>query len=582
MQKNTIWLLAIIVLTIVAFLTVFKPITLSARKNPQDASLYLRPVGPQMPGWVATNVPKETFLLGGKSKVYVYPPTHDLSLGLDLRGGLRVQLAIENQGKFEYKLAERLDPTAISTKQKKLSDAVTSALGALGGEPEVVIAATGDYVTVTTLADQQSIAQQQYEQVTKAMRQVFPGPEAFTEPDPSTIFATQNSEADKKMREDVTEILKKRIDPDGTRELNAFTTGNGQVVIEIPGEKDPEHVKTLLKTTAQLRLMLLPPTLQVSGEDRNGNVTISDLNGATVETKEALKSFVTVVNGSDMVANAAQVGYDQAGNPEIHFELRSSKAPGEASAPSERFAAITGANIGKPLAIVLDNNIISAPTIQARISDKGVITGKFTMQEATDLATMLKAGALPVKLKFLETRTVSATLGQDSINKSLIAGAFGLLLVLVFMGLYYRLPGLMANIALVIYIFLVLAVIKLANSTLTLPGIAGIIISIGMAVDANVIIFERLKEELRAQKPLETAIEVAFSRAWTAILDSNVASLITGTVLYWLGTGAIQNFAITLMIGVAVSLFTAVTITRLLMKFMIRSQAGHKLAWYGV
>jgi preprotein translocase subunit SecD len=195
---------------------------------------------------------------------------------------------------------------------------------------------------------------------------------------------------------------------------------------------------------------------------------------------------------------------------------------------------------------------------------------------------LFNAGALPVKVQIVENRTVSASLGADSVRVSLIAGIIGLSLVLVFMIAYYRLPGIMASLALIVYIFLSLAVLHAFDSALTLPGIAGVIISIGMAVDANVIIFERLKEELRTQKPLETAIDVAFSRAWTAILDSNVASIITGFVLYWLGTGAVQNFAITLLIGVIVSLFTAVTVTRLFMKLMIRSKAGHNLAWYGV
>ena len=204
------------------------------------------------------------------------------------------------------------------------------------------------------------------------------------------------------------------------------------------------------------------------------------------------------------------------------------------------------------------------------------------MEQVTDWATLLNAGALPVPVKIVETRTVSATLGADSISKSLYAGIIGLALVLIFMAAYYRLPGLMADLALVVYIVLSLAVLKLFDATLTLPGIAGLVISVGMAVDANVIIFERLKEELRTQKPLETSIDVAFQRAWTAILDSNVASLITGSVLYALGTGAVRGFAITLIIGVAVSLFTAVTVTRLFMKLMIRSRAAHKLAWYGL
>ncbi|HEY3376668.1 MAG TPA: protein translocase subunit SecD, partial [Armatimonadota bacterium] len=290
---------------------------------------------------------------------------------------------------------------------------------------------------------------------------------------------------------------------------------------------------------------------------------------------DALKSAVLVVRGRDLSPTSG-VTYDQQHRPAVSFSMRTKDA-------QTRFGVVTGSNIGRKLAIVLDGKIISAPVIQSQINGSGIISGGFKdLPEAQDLAVLLNAGALPVKVNIVENRTVSATLGADSVSASMKAGIIGLIAVLVFMIAYYRLPGLMANLALVIYIFLSLAVLKVFGSTLTLPGIAGIIISIGMAVDANVIIFERLKEELKTQKPLESAIDVAFARAWTAILDSNVASIITGSVLYMLGTGAVKGFAVTLLIGVVVSMFTAITITRLFMKLMIRSKAGHNLAWYGV
>ena len=321
--------------------------------------------------------------------------------------------------------------------------------------------------------------------------------------------------------------------------------------------------------------MLLQQNIIVTTDDKGNISSLADRNtGKILTDAEALKSATLVVSGKDLKPDCKPT-FDQGHKPAVSFEMATPQA-------TATFAALTGGHINWYLAIVLDNKIISAPTIKDRIDGAGIITGSKSMDDAQDFATLLNGGALPTKVNILENRTVSATLGADSISLSLKAGLLGFAAVLIFMIAYYRLPGIMASLALVIYIFLSLAVLKLFGSTLTLPGIAGIIISVGMAVDANVIIFERLKEELRTQKPLETAIDVAFARAWTAILDSNVASLITGFVLYQLGTGTVKGFAITLLIGVLVSMFTAVTVTRLLMKLMIRSSAGHKLAWYGV
>lgn len=572
MSKQTIWLLAIILVTITAFLTVFQPVTFAPRKDPADASRYLRPVGTKGEWDSATPNQRPTFRLVGNTPVYLYPPMHDLSLGLDLRGGMRVVLEIVNYGQFNYKLSDRFkltDTDELARRQGALTDAVRTALGPDAGETAEV-AVNNDGVIVTTSAQTQLEAAAQLIKINEAMAKVFPEPDAYKKPEESSVFKVAN----KNIQDQVRQIMEKRINPDGTKEITAYPKGDNQVVLEIPGEKDPEHVKELIGKTAQMRFMLLPQGMNVSQEDNSKTVSVTSSTGTEVPIADVLKSATLVIQGSDLQPKN-QFEYDpQSNKPAVGFFVKKEAAG--------RFAAITGNNIDRYLAIVLDKDIITAPVIRARIGERGIITGNFTVQEATDLATLLNAGALPSKVRIAENRTVSATLGADAVSKSLVAGLIGLLAVLVFMAAYYRLPGIMANIALVIYIFLSLAVIKLVGSTLTLPGIAGIIISIGMAVDANVIIFERLKEELRTQKPLETAIDVAFSRAWTAIIDANVASLITGSVLYAFGTGAIQNFAITLIIGVAVSLFTAVTVTRLFMKLMIRSKAGHNLAWYGV
>jgi protein-export membrane protein SecD len=259
------------------------------------------------------------------------------------------------------------------------------------------------------------------------------------------------------------------------------------------------------------------------------------------------------------------------------------KLKGDAAKAFEDF---TRANVRAYLAVILDGQMISCPIIKSTIPGEGVIEGGFDrvggLEEARDLSILLNAGALPFDLEYVENRTISPELGEDALHKSLIAGLVGMALVLIFMVAYYRLPGLLADVALVMYCILLMGAIKMVNQVLTLPGILAVIISIGMAVDANIIIFERLKEEIRTGKTLRSAVEAAFKRAWTAILDSNVCSIGTGIVLFYFGTGPIKGFAVALIIGVAVSLFTAVTVTRLFVNMTIDSRAASNPALFGV
>ena len=579
-----LWLLGIILLTLIGFEAVFKPIWFNEpRRDPSDASRYLRPVGAA--NFKPENRPEATFpirIFG--LNAYVYKPQHDLRLGLDLRGGMRVVLTIPDVTTFEYPLEKALpNEQAISEKKQALSQLLDKpdALGpTVVEEQQVSVDVSTNQVKIVTEPADTAEATRQLEILNKAMTTVF-GADQFTAPKAETLF---NQDTLKKARtanqESVRTIMEARLNSSGLTEVTAYAEGENRVVLEIPGVKDPDEVRNILGTMAQLEFYLIPKRITVSIGD-NDSITAIDgvqpIPGGSAEvTKKVLDQSMKVLTGDDLAD--FQFEYSQ-GKPAIGFKVKPEKA--------QYFGAFTSAHIypnpnGDVLAIVLDHKFKMVPIIKAAISDSGVIEGNFTDKEAQRWVSLLKAGTLPVPVKIAETRTVSATLGADSITRSMMAGLIGLAAVLIFMAAYYRLPGLMANIALVIYIILSLAVLKLFDATLTLPGIAGIIISIGMAVDANVIIFERLKEELRTQKPLETAIDVAFSRAWTAIIDSNVASLITGSVLYALGTGAVKGFAITLLIGVAVSLFTAVTVTRLFMKLMIRSRAGHKLAWYGV
>ena len=226
-------------------------------------------------------------------------------------------------------------------------------------------------------------------------------------------------------------------------------------------------------------------------------------------------------------------------------------------------------SIGKPLAIFLDDQLVTAPTVQSVISDgRAIISGNFTADEAKKLTIQLNAGALPIPIHIIEQRNIGATLGVESIHKSLLAAAVGLVVIWLFMLVNYGLKGLLANIALIVYILISLAIIKLIPITLTLAGIAGLILSIGMAVDANILIFERMKEELRWGRPLKAAVELGFHRAWTSVRDSNASSLITAGLLFWFGTGSVRGFALTLTVGILVSLFTSITVTRTLLRLV--------------
>jgi protein-export membrane protein SecD len=283
------------------------------------------------------------------------------------------------------------------------------------------------------------------------------------------------------------------------------------------------------------------------------------------------------IHGTDILPKSrVDFGGDTGTETVVHFYL--TKDAGK------RFEAFTGTHMNQFLAIVMDNEIISCPSIDGRIGAEGIITGfkdDKGMERANDLSILLNAGALPVPVEVVENRTISATLGADSIRSSLWAGLIGVSAVLLFMAFYYRLPGLLADVALMIYCLMLLAAMWVFHATLTLPGIAGIILSIGMAVDANVLIFERIKEELQAQKTLKSAVDAGFHRAWTAIVDSNLCSIITGIILYAYGTGPIKGFAITLIIGVSLSFFTAVTVTRHLMDFAANSRWARNPRLFG-
>lgn len=355
-------------------------------------------------------------------------------------------------------------------------------------------------------------------------------------------------------------VFENRVNASGTAEAIVQQIGKDRVLVEIPGA-DPSLVKRRLLKTAYLEFK--EPAKFVS----------PDATGKLDPNKSDDYIWIeTGITGKDL--KKAQAVSDGAGNWLIAFSL---KGPA-----IEKFGRLTERLISKPLAIFLDGRLISSPVVRSAITGgEGQIEGRFTAEEAQDLAVQLNAGALPAPVKIIQERSVGATLGQDSINKSLVAGMYGILIVILFMIFFYRLPGMVAGIALLLYTLFTIAVFE-RTITLTLAGVAGFILSIGMAVDANILIFERTKEELKAGKSFFNAIDAGFERAFSSIFDSNVNTLIACFVLLIFGTGLVRGFAITLALGVLISMFSAIFVTKTLLSLVIRVQLFRKPVLFGV
>jgi len=350
-------------------------------------------------------------------------------------------------------------------------------------------------------------------------------------------------------------IVESRVNGLGVTEPIVQSVGLRRIQVELPGIQDPEKAVATLKETGLMEWVDTGSQFLMPGTTIKTDFAESAEPTDEVTPTETI--YHTVLTGTNL--KGAQVDFDQRGLPVIAFELDSDGG--------RLFADHTANNIGTYLSIAMDKTIISSPRIESSIPDgRGQITGQFSVDEAKAIVLQLRYGSLPIPLKIVDTKAVGPSLGQDSVEKSVRAGTIGLVIVLLFMLIYYRLPGFLADLALIIYAVITLAIYKLIPVTLTLPGIAGFLLSVGMAVDANILIFERMREELRAGRTLQRSIEFGFKRAWTSILDSNVSTWITCIIL-WLfgnsfGASVVKGFAVTLAIGVFVSMFTAVTVTR--------------------
>jgi len=405
-------------------------------------------------------------------------------------------------------------------------------------------------------------------------------------------------------------IVENRVNGLGVTEPSVQLVGQRRILVELPGISDPDQAVDTFKNTGLLEWIdagstyLQPgtvvktdfgqsvaassgnaatpttaPTTGASGAvttaspvtGTNPLTSTNPVTGTAPVTTPTNQVFHTVLTGKDL--KSASVGTDEVGAPEIQFELNPDGA--------KIFSDYTTNNVGKYLAIVMDKKVISCPRVNGPIPDgSGRITGQFPLAEAQSIVVQLKYGALPVPLKVIERESVGPTLGQDSVTRSLQAGVIGLIIVLLFMLIYYRLLGVLASAALLIYAMITFALFKLIPVTLTLPGITGFLLSVAMAVDANILIFERMKEELRHGKSMSASIEAGFSRAWTSIRDSNLSTIITCIILFWFGStfgaSTVKGFAITLFLGILISLFTAVVISRTFLRATF-AYTGEKL-----
>jgi preprotein translocase subunit SecD len=501
------------------------------------------------------------------SLVYLYPPPfvqpllyghtptgkggllpRTINLGLDLQGGIHLVLGID------------LDK-ALEAQVERAASSVRAALEKRGvGVKRIERRGSSEMVVELASAPAWSTAQTAAaELATFEIKEADQGASRF-------VLAMRPREIDQlkelAVRQGL-ETIRNRVDQFGVAEPSIQQQGDNRILIQLPGVQDPERAKALIGKTALLEFKLIDEKIDPERAGREGVPDGDELlfqKRVDRETKQERKvPYVvqkkTLLTGADL--STARVSIDQTtSEPYVSVEFN--------AAGARAFGELTAANVGRRLAIVLDGNVHSAPVIRERIpSGQAQITGGFTSEEATDLAIVLRAGALPAPVQVLEERTVGPSLGADSIQRgvwsTLAAGA----VVVLFMLVYYRLSGLIADLALGLNLLILLAAMAAFQATLTLPGIAGIVLTIGMAVDTNILIFERIREELRAGKSVRAAIDAGFSRAFKTVIDTHVTVLVSGLILFQFGTGPVKGFAVSLMIGIAASLFTAVFFTRL-------------------
>jgi preprotein translocase subunit SecD len=490
-----------------------------------------------------------------------YPLDKKINLGLDLRGGMHLVLQVHTEDALRAEtdgdmalLGQQVQKEGATVTGHRISDTSFEITGLTPETSDKVSTAYGKYLKGAWDSD------------------ISTDRARFTM---KPQYATQTREMAVSQAK---QTIDNRINAFGVTEPVIQETSGNRILVQLPGVDDPQRVRNLIKNTAFLEFRIvrdgpfpdpqaastkLTPELEVLPQD------IRDKAESTVTgTEYWLVDKQRTVTGRDL--KNARPSRGQLSEPIVEFSLNPEGA--------EKFSNLTGSNIGKPLAIVLDGRIVSAPRINARIRDSGIIEGGFTEDSAQDLATVLRSGALPASITYLEERTVGPSLGRDSIQSGLRAGVVGTSLVIVAMLVIYSLSGLNAVVALILNVVILFGGMGFLHSTLTLPGIAGVILTIGMAVDANVLVFERIREEIHAGRTVRSSIDQGFDRAFTSIIDTHVTTVVSALFLFQFGTGPIKGFAVTLIIGLIASIFTAVFVSHWLFDFELSRRKVPKLS----
>ena len=464
-----------------------------------------------------------------------------INLGLDLQGGSYLLLEIDNGPVRVQKLQNTISTIRSFLKKKKI-DFYDLQIK----DEQIKFSITKDNIELvkTFFSDKESEVNPYYNQYKSHQFDISNNDNEFT----LTLSKYGLIEIKTSSQDQAIEIVRRRVDEVGTNEPNILKRGNDRILVELPGLDDPMRIKSLLGKTANLTFRFV-----TQNENETFGVEILKFEDGL---NEAMVSKRIILNGENLLDAQPQMN-NQTNETVVSFTLDRVGA--------KRFGKATSTGIGKQLAIVLDGKIVSAPVIRDTIaSGNGQISGNFTFQSATDLALLLRSGALPAPLNIIEERTVGPDLGQDSINAGVIALIIGFLLVIVFMFFKYKIFGLIANITLLVNLFFLVGILTLFEATLTLPGIAGIILTVGMAVDANVLIFERIKEEYKSEKNNIIAFDTGYVKSKTAILDANITTLIAAIILFFMGSGPIKGFSVTLAVGIFTTLFSVYFIARML------------------
>ena len=477
-------------------------------------------------------------------------PHEPIRLGLDLQGGIHLVLQVEAD-----KAVENALNGAMEDLKRELS-AAQIATARLERKADRIFVQPRDPAQSSALSD--------------ILKNQFPNLVSGDGGEAGVVALTFDQREQRRIKEFAVdqsiETIRNRIDQFGVREPQIQRSGTSDIIVQLPGIQDPQRAKDLIGKTAVLEFKLVKDTADATGKPSAGSEVLygQERDSVTGQMNRKVPYTVerkTLMTG-EVIADARVRPSTQLEGPYVEVVLNSRGA--------KLFEQVTTANVGRRLAIVLDDTVYSAPVIRERIGGgRASITGNFDIQEARDLAIVLRAGALPAPVTLAEERTIGPTLGEDSIRRGMISFAVGGLLVVMFMLIYYRGAGLIADLALILNILFIVAGIAALEATLTLPGIAGLVLTIGMAVDANVLINERIREELRLGKSVRAAIEAGYERALPAILDTNITTLLSGIILFQFGSGPVKGFAVTLCIGLFTTVFTAVVCTRMVYDFML-------------